>query len=212
MMGTGQEDGAAMAQLILLWVGWCALHSLLITTAVRRWVEGKGGLWRGLYRPVYIGVAAGTLLPLLWYTATLPQQPLAPSPFWVQPLRGVLLLSAVVLFIGGLRVYDLQAFLGLRQWREYRQGKAGAPPELNTGGILRFLRHPWYSGGLALLWGLPILSDVTLVTRCILSGYLVIGAFLEERKMRHLFGDIYRDYCRKTPMFFPRRLWERNQD
>ena len=32
-----------MGLLIVLWVGWCGLHSLLVTTAVRRWCEQRGG-------------------------------------------------------------------------------------------------------------------------------------------------------------------------
>lgn len=197
-----------MLKLVLLWCGWCMGHSLLITATVRRWVEKRGGAWQGLYRLVYVAVAVITLLPLLWYTASLPQQPVPALPLW---LRGPLLLYALVMFVGGLRAYDLQSFLGLRQWRQYRLGKASDLPPLHTTGILRYVRHPWYAGGIALLWGLPGLTNVTLVTRLILSGYLVLGTLLEERKMRELFGAPYRDYCRRTPMFFPWRLGRRDQ-
>lgn len=195
-----------MLKLVLLWVGWCALHSLMITTVARRWIERRGERWVGLYRLVYVAVAIGTILPLLGYTATLPQHPFGAPPHWVRGLQALLLLYAVIMFVGGLRVYDLQTFMGVRQWRQYRQGKRSSPPVLNTGGILRYLRHPWYSGGIALLWGLPALTNVTLVTRSILTAYLIIGALLEERKMREVLGEPYRDYCRKTPMLIPWRI------
>lgn len=197
-----------MLKLGLLWCGWCGLHSLLITATVRRWLEQRGGLWLGLYRLVYVGVSLITLLPLLWYTTSLPQQPLPTPPLW---LRGPLLLYALIMFVGGLRVYDLQAFLGLRQWRRYRQGESSELPPLNTSGILGYVRHPWYSGGIALLWGLPVLTNVTLITRLILTAYLVIGALLEERKMRVLLGEPYLEYCRSIPMFLPWRLGRRAQ-
>ena len=209
----GKEGpGGGVLKLIVLWSGWCAVHSLLITTVVREWIQGKGGAWQGAYRLMYVGLAGITLVPVVWYTAALPQQPLPSPPFWGQVIRAGLLLYAAVLFIAGLRVYDLQAFLGLRQWRQFRLGRADAPPELNTGGILASLRHPWYSGGIALLAGLPGLTDVTLVTRLLLCGYLVFGAYLEERKMHRIFGEAYGAYCRRTPMFFPWRGWRRNQD
>ena len=197
-----------MVTLALLWIGWCLLHSLLITATVRQWLEQRHGLWLGLYRLVYVGVAITTLLPLLGYTASLPQQPLPSPPLWV---RGPLLLYALVMFVGGLRVYDLQAFLGLRQWRRYRLGEASEQPVLNSNGLLRLVRHPWYAGGIALLWGLPSLTNVTLITRLILCAYLIIGARLEERKMRELLGAPYEEYCRRTPMFFPWRLGRRAQ-
>ena len=49
---------------------------------------------------------------------------------------------------------------------------------------------------------MPAQTDVALITRLILTGYLVIGALLEERKMRALLGDPYLEYCRH----FQRRI------
>jgi len=201
-----------VVKLVIFWCGWCTLHSLLITASVHQWIEKKGGLWLALYRPVYIGGACLSLGAVMWYTATVPQQFFAPPPWWLQALRCALLVYAAVLFVGGLRAYDMRTFLGLRQWRAYRQGRVmDALSALNTGGILAYVRHPWYSGGVALLWGLPGLSDVSLVTRLILSLYLVLGAFLEERKMHSRFGADYLAYCRRTPMFIPWRLGRGSQ-
>jgi len=196
---------SALILLVLLWSGWCFLHSLFITAGVQRWVKKRGGIWQGGYRLMYIILSASTLAPVLWYTASVPQEPLGPFPLWVQMLRFALLLYALLLFVGGVRSYNMQDFLGLRQWRDYRQNRSVKPPSLYTGGILSYLRHPWYSGGVALLWGLPGITDVTLVTRLLLSGYLILGAFLEERKMVAQLGEEYLEYCRRTPMFFPWR-------
>lgn len=210
-MNGGQDDACSgeqrtMRLLIVLWVGWCAVHSLLITTRVRRWMEGRGGLWRGLYRLGYVLIALASLLPLLWYTSTLPQEPLGPVPIWIKIVQGLLLLYALVLFIGGWRVYDLPVFLGFAQWHDYQTGQVSPQPVFRRAGILRYVRHPWYSGGIALLWALPGITDVTLVSRAILSTYLIIGAFLEERKLRANLGESYRIYCREVPMFIPWRF------
>ena len=89
-----------MVTLALLWIGWCLLHSLLITATVRQWLEQRHGLWLGLYRLVYVGVAITTLLPLLGYTASLPQQPLLAPPLWA---GGPQLLYALVMFVGAGR-------------------------------------------------------------------------------------------------------------
>ena len=192
-----------MLLLIVLWLTWCALHSLLITNGVRQWFERRSGVWLALYRLGYVCFALSTLLPLLWYTATLPQQPFGSPPDWLRGVQWVLFLYALVLFIGGLRVYDLQAFLGLRQWRDYRVGRTSVSPAFRKAGILRYVRHPWYSGGIALLWSLPALTDVTLVARSILSAYLIVGALLEEHKLQEALGEPYRAYCRDVPMFIP---------
>ena len=50
---------------------------------------------------------------------------------------------------------------------------------------------------------MPDLTEVSLVIRVILTAYLILGALLEERKLKAEFGQDYRDYCRRTPMLFP---------
>ena len=197
-----------MGLLIVLWLCWCGLHSLLITGAVQRWVVRRDGAWHGVYRLAYAVISLVTLLPVVWYSRSLPQSTLFDPPLWFRLMQGLLLVLALVLFIGGARAYDLGSFLGLRQWRDYRAGRPAGPPVLCTGGILARVRHPWYGGGLALLWGLPELTDASLVTRVILSLYLIIGAHLEERKLIALHGEPYRDYRRRVPMFFP---WRRGR-
>lgn len=195
-----------MGLLIVLWVGWCVLHSLLITSVVHRWCEQRGRFWRGVYRLAYAGISLVTVLPVVWYGQSLPQQQLFDPPLWFRLLQGLLLLCALALFVSGTRAYDLSTCLGLRQWRDYRAGRPPSAPVLHTNGILSHVRHPWYGGGLALLWGLPGLTDVSLVTRLILSAYLVIGSHLEERKLIELHGEAYRDYCARVPMLFPWKL------
>ena len=51
--------------LIALWVGWCCLHSVLITATVKHWFANRGGIWLGLYRLGYVCFSLLTLLPLL---------------------------------------------------------------------------------------------------------------------------------------------------
>ncbi len=192
-----------MLLLIVLWIAWCVLHSLLITTAVRQWFEGKGGAWLGLYRLGYVGFSLATLAPLLWYSQMLPQRQLAALPLWAQALPVLLFVYALALFVGGARVYDLHSFLGLAQWRAYQTGRTPGPPAFRQTGILRHVRHPWYGGGIALLWAMPDLTAVSLAIRTILTAYLILGALLEERKLKAEFGQTYQDYCRRTPMLFP---------
>jgi len=195
-----------MRGVMFLWLAWCAGHSLLITDSVRRWFERRDGAWLGLYRISYVCFSLFSLLPVLWYTVALPQRPIDLPFAWLWPVRGLLFLYALIMFIGGLRVYDLQAFFGFRQWRDYRAGRTSNPPSFTKTGILRYVRHPWYSGGIALLWALPGLTDVTLITRSILTAYLIVGTLLEERKLRRSLGEPYRAYCRETPMLIPRRF------
>jgi len=195
-----------MLSLILLWLAWCGLHSLLITATVRRWFEIRGGIWLGCYRLGYVLIALATLLPLLWYTRNLPQQSLGTPPLWLQMGQLLFFIYAAVMFIGGLRVYDLGSFLGIRQWRDFRAGRKSTPTVFQQSGILRYIRHPWYSGGIALLWSLPNLTDVSLVIRTILTSYLIGGTLLEEHKLKAKLGPAYQAYRQRAPMLIPWKL------
>jgi len=195
-----------MLLLIVLWLVWCGLHSLLISATVSRWLAERGGAWKALHRLGYVLFSLVTLLPVLWYSHTLPPHLVVEPSSWLRVLQGLLLLYSLVMAIGGLRVYDGRTFVGIRQWQQYRQGQPNDPPSFCRTGILAYVRHPWYSGGLALLWGLPGLTDVSLVTRIILSLYLVVGTLLEERKLKSTFGQPYQDYCRTVPMLLPWKL------
>jgi protein-S-isoprenylcysteine O-methyltransferase Ste14 len=189
-----------------LWIIWCAVHSLLITTRVQQWVVCQEKAWRGLYRLGYVCFSMASLACLILYTASLRQHPLT-LPGWMHLVQALLFVYALVMFIAGAKVYDLQTFLGIRQWQDFRAGRESTSPHFVTAGVLRYVRHPWYSGGIALLWSVPGLTDLTLLTRTILSCYLLVGTILEENKLKKSLGESYRSYCLQVPMLIPWRLY-----
>jgi protein-S-isoprenylcysteine O-methyltransferase Ste14 len=188
-----------MLQLVILWALWCCLHSFLISNRAHRVASSLLGRWNRYYRLAYNIFATISLLPILYYQYLLTSEPLFS---WHGPwriLQILLLAYAAVLFYLGAKVYDLDFFLGLRQIRE--KGSNSLPFQWK--GVLQYVRHPWYSGGLPLLWSYSDISDVDLVSRSILSAYLVIGTLLEERRLKHELGEPYREYCRQVPMLLP---------
>ena len=90
-------------------------------------------------------------------------------------------------------------------WREvYRARKDG---RLVTGGLYRFVRHPQYTGLFVALFGegtvhWPTLFSVGLFPLIVTAYYFL--ARKEEREMIHRFGDAYRAYLARVPMFLPR--------
>ncbi len=196
-----------MGLLILLWVGWCVLHSLLITTAVRRWCERQGGFWQGGYRLAYAGISLVTVLPVVWYGQSLPQTALFDPPLWFRLVQVLLLVIALGLFVGGARAHDLGGFLGLRQWRDYRAGRPSrscppcTPAASSPTSVTPGTAAAWPCSG-----GCRDSPMSAWSPGLILSAYLLIGARLEERKLIGLHGEAYRDYRRRVPMFFPWRF------
>lgn len=188
---------------LILWLGWCVLHSLLISAPVNDWLRRQSGLLRGIYRLAYSLFSALALIPLLWCQYSLPQEVIFSWSGWLRIPQAALLLYAVIMLIGGMQVYDLSYLVGIRQWRSWQQGTELPALPFTCRGVLRYVRHPWYSSGLSILWTVGPVTDANLPARIIFSLYLVIGTLLEERKLLCELGEPYRSYCKQVPMLIP---------
>jgi protein-S-isoprenylcysteine O-methyltransferase Ste14 len=72
----------------------------------------------------------------------------------------------------------------------------------DTSGILSVIRHPWYTGGILIIWSSDMYLS-TLLVNIVVSIYFVVGSFLEERKLLLAFGDRYREYQKNVSMLIP---------
>lgn len=200
-----EAGGGDVLRLVLLWIGWCVLHSLLITAKMNAWVKRRGGAVRGASRLAYNLIAVLTFVPLVWYQFSIPATALFT---WTGPwriLQVLIIAYSLIMFVGGKRSYHMGHFLGMAQWREYREGREPAGLPFRTSGALRWVRHPWYSGGLALLWASGPVTDMNLGGKLVLSTYLVVGSLLEERKLLAEIGPAYAEYRERVPMLLPWR-------
>lgn len=193
-----------MLLLAILWIGWCGLHSMLISRRAHELAGRILGPFAGAYRMGYVLFSASTLTGVLWYQFSLPQSILVPALLPVRLFQYALLIYGLTLLYLGARVYDMSFFLGITQWRNMRRKDSPPPTSFRTDGILARVRHPWYSGGIACLWGFGAVTDVFLLSRVILTAYLLLGAHLEEKRLAAALGERYIAYRRKVPMLFPR--------
>ena len=101
------------------------------------------------------------------------------------------------------------AFIGvgifIQGWREVH--RARQQDQLVTDGLYRFVRHPQYLGLFLALFGegvvhWPTLFSVALFPLIVLTYFLLARS--EERRMAEQFGDAYRTYRLRVPMFIPR--------
>lgn len=190
-----------MANLVVSLVAYFALHSLLAAGPVKIWLSNLvSGRY---YRLIYNLLAVALLLPVAWLFVQIPNEPMFQN-VWLRPLGWLLLLAGGVWGVVGLKSYDLGEFSGLFQL------KTGGQPlhtQLVVGGLNRWVRHPLYFGTLLLAWGYFFASPAlkVLALAVVSSIYLVVGSWLEERKLAQQFGEAYRQYQKNVPMLLPLR-------
>jgi len=76
--------------------------------------------------------------------------------------------------------------------------------ELRTGGLYRLVRHPIYTGVLALAYGaaMPSGNAAVLAAAIALTGWFAVKARWEEQQLRRRY-PAYGAYARRTPRFVP---------
>lgn len=188
----------------LAWVSFGALHSLLAHPPIRRRMEAMcGSATRLTYNVIATVHIAGVLLlgRVVVPAGDFALPGWARAGLWIMAAAGALVLAA------GLREYDLSRFGGTHQLRHGTAAEpepdAGGEP-LVTRGLHRYVRHPLYSGGMLLLWGLAQ-SPLGVATAAWGTLYFLIGTWFEERKLLTVHGAAYRDYRRHVPAFIPWR-------
>jgi protein-S-isoprenylcysteine O-methyltransferase Ste14 len=114
-------------------------------------------------------------------------------------------MAMVEMFVGYAFVF-LGISLIIRGWKQIYE--AQKTEELVIDGIYRYMRHPQYTGIFFAIFG-QLIHWPTIPT-LVLFPFIVVAYYTlsrkEERVMVENFGDEYRAYAKKVPMFFPE--WE----
>ena len=190
--------------LLTLWTIYFILHSVLASLSVKRWFSQQFPVAMVYYRLGFNLFSFALLLPLLAWTLWLGQQ----QPLLLHWQGGwywfakSLNLTAFILFLSTLLYYDLSHFLGIKQ---YQQGSSPIDDNacFSLSPLHRWVRHPWYSLGLIMLWTHNM--DIHLLSVALLTHvYLIIGLYFEEQKLHHQFGKTYLRYTLAVPALIPR--------
>ncbi len=188
-----------LAVILLAWLGYFVLHSLLAASGIKLWVGRRWPQFMPGYRLAFNAIATLALIPVLWLvygteSAWLWQWR---GP-WAWVANGVALL-AILGVVAAARAYDMGEFLGLRQLSEHAND---VPQTFTVSPLHRFVRHPWYCIGLVLVWTRDM-NEPLLVSALAISVYLFVGSWLEERKLIDSYGETYRRYMAAVPGLIP---------
>ncbi|MBT2971998.1 MAG: hypothetical protein KME56_18705 [Candidatus Thiodiazotropha sp. (ex Ctena orbiculata)] len=188
--------------LAITWILYFLLHSVLASLQAKRFFATRLPPVMPWYRLLFNLIAVLLILPplaLLWFYRSDPLWQWQGAMAW---LAYALMLLALVGFIWSMGYYDSKEFLGLGQLQR-GQRDGGDREELRISPLHRFVRHPWYSLGLVLIWTQDM-DPARLVSASIVTAYLVLGSRLEEAKLLRCHGDAYRYYRQRVPGLIPR--------
>jgi len=174
------------------------------------------GVWRGTQRQVgrttghagswlrspwfylassafFFGVGYFAWIPLPWNVS--PQ-----TRAWMLGLGSLLYFPGMAFVLAGRlalgKYYFVSTGLGAQLF---------AGHQLVTGGPYAIVRHPMYCGLILASFGsLLIFSTWTTLLFVCFAPLIMTRAFREEKVPAAEFGEQWRDYCRRVPMFVPR--------
>lgn len=192
-----------MMYIILASAIWGLFHSVLASHGWKQFSKKIFGefAYNRLYRLAYNIFSLASFFPVLLMVMTFPDRPLytVPSP-WVY-LFTLMQGGAVFALIAAVMQTGALDFAGLAQLSpEYNFHQ---PRSLVVDGLYAYVRHPIYSASLVFIWCSTGMTVNRLVLWIVLSIYMLIGAFFEERKLLKDFGLAYAEYKTKTPMLIP---------
>jgi protein-S-isoprenylcysteine O-methyltransferase Ste14 len=193
---------SSAAVMIAYFVIFGLTHSLLADPrakrAVRRAVDHAADRW---YRLVYVILSAVAILPFFYILAFMPDRTLyvVPAPWKWLMMAGQAI--SVIAVVAALKQTGFSYFFGLSQSFSDRPEE---PRTLVTGGFYCHIRNPLFFFGTVFLWLFPFMTVNLLTFNIIASVYFYVGALHEERSLVEKFGDAYKAYRQRVPMFVPR--------
>jgi protein-S-isoprenylcysteine O-methyltransferase Ste14 len=190
--------------LSLMWIGYCALHSYLIsirfTNIITRFLKN----YYAFYRLFYVLFSLVLLVLLINYTTQLDNEIIISYSYPLSVIRYILMYGSLLIFFWAFFFdYDSLSFFGIRQILSFGKVKKVNPSdEIKKNGLLGVIRHPMYLCLIIYIWT-QTFKKIDIIVNAILTIYVIIGTLLEEKKLVLEFGDAYVKYQNEVPMLIP---------
>jgi protein-S-isoprenylcysteine O-methyltransferase Ste14 len=199
--GTPRSFAAALAINVGLILLWGLQHSVMAR-------QGFKDVWTRLIpahteRATYVlftGIALGIVM---WGWSPMPgvvwhvESGAARIGIW-----GLCGAGWLLLLVASFEIDHFELF-GLKQPVQALRGVTSQEAPFQRRFIYRVVRHPIQTGVLAAMWASPEMSVGHLVFALLMTAYVFVGLYFEERALLRRFGDTYRQYRREVAMLVP---------
>ena len=187
-----------------LWIGYCALHSYLISIRFTNLMMRLLRNYYAFYRLFYILISLVLLIPLIKYTGQADTRIIITYEYPLSIVRHALIAGSLAMFFYAFFFnYDSLSFFGIRQILNFKKAKGiDVSTDIRKNGLLGIIRHPMYLALIIYLW-CQTFRMMDIIINAVLTVYVVIGTMLEEKKLVLEYGDTYIKYQREVPMLIP---------
>lgn len=176
-------------------------HSVMARPVFKSW-------WTRLVPPaversVYVLLSSLLLLVIFWKW-----QAMTDVVWTVGDQRARFLLQACfwlgwLTVVGSTFMVDHLDLFGLRQVYLRVRGVAYTSIPFRASALYRYVRHPTMLGFLIAFWATPLMTVGHLFFATVMTGYIFIGIYLEERDSMDLQGEVFNQYRNDVPMIIP---------
>lgn len=190
--------------IVCLWIGYCALHSYLISTGFTKLMARSLKKYYAFYRLFYILVSLVLLIPIINITAQSDNNIIITYSYPLSVVRYVLIIGSLLMFGWAFFFnYDSLSFFGIRQILNIaKKEKINQSEGIRKNGLLGIVRHPMYLALIIYLW-CQTFRVIDIAVNTVLTIYIIIGTRLEENKLVSEFGESYTKYQEEVPMLIP---------
>jgi protein-S-isoprenylcysteine O-methyltransferase Ste14 len=180
----------------LFFLFFAVFHSILAMEHAKNKAEKLMGKGYRYYRLIYTVISFPLIIPayLVWATYSKSSPLVYAIPDNLYPLVILVRLCSLGLFGYAALQTDVLEFIGIK--REKKKS-------LITRGPYAIVRHPLYLAGILVLITNMKMTQIDLLAVLLISGYCVIGAFIEEKRLISVYGEEFRKYKQQVSMFIP---------
>lgn len=182
-------------------------HSIMIRKTFKQWM---GQFVPKAYQGAIYSIASGLVLTTLIVFWQPSHHYLIILPLWCRVLLHTLYISMGLIAVMALRSIPQVDVLGINPLVNTR-GNVSEPSSINTPefiarGPYRWIRHPIYMACILATWSTPHITPDRMMFNLLFTIWVCCVVHLEEKDLIDHFGDPYREYQAKVPIFIPRSL------
>lgn len=177
-------------------------HSVMARQSFKKWLTQFIPVH--LERSTYVLVTGILLTFVLWQWepigGTIWSVAAGTAGYYV--LYGLFFLGWALLFVSSFLINHFDLF-GLRQAYLHMVGKPYKPLRFKVIFLYKATRHPLYLGIVLGIWCTPVMTLTHLLFAVLLTFYVLIGIYYEEKDLMRDFGKDYQVYKRRVPKLIP---------